>query len=97
MPYAIITTDKPDTGELRAALRPAHVAYLVERKHMLLAGGATLDSEGLAAGGLIIVDTEDAAVAESLSAGDPFRTGGLFENVRIVRWRKSFFAFEHCA
>jgi hypothetical protein len=97
MPYAILTTDKPDAGELRAQLRPAHLAYLVERKHMLLAGGAMLDAEGRPTGGLIIVDTEDAAVAESFAAGDPFKTGGLFQDVRVVRWRKTFYDHEQVA
>jgi uncharacterized protein YciI len=97
MPYAILTTDKPDAGELRTQLRPAHITYLVERKHMLLAGGATLDDDGAATGSLLLVDTEDRAVAEGLLAGDPFSVGGLFEEARVVLWRKSFFDFERCA
>ena len=40
MPYMIETFDKPDTGELRQELRPAHLDYLEDNKKLLLACGA---------------------------------------------------------
>ncbi|MES3000351.1 MAG: YciI family protein [Pseudomonadota bacterium] len=94
MPFAIIARDAPGKAELRAKLRQVHVDYLTARKGVLLAAGAMLDDAGAPIGGLLIVDTEDRAVAEEFSAGDPFTTGGVFGDVQIVPWRKSFFAFE---
>lgn len=96
MPYAILTFDKPGNGALRTELRPQHVAYLNERKHLMLVGGAMLDQEGVPHGGIIIIDTEDGSVAQDFAAADPFNKGGLFQEVKVVQWRKSFFNFENC-
>ena len=96
MPFAIMTYDKPDSQTLRAALRPAHLAYLMAHQHMLLAGGALLDQEGeRSIGRLLIVDTTQRHAAESLIGGDPFTLGGLFASVHIVPWRKAFFDRSH--
>ena len=38
MPYAIQTTDKPDSGTLRAKMRDEHIKYLDANLHRLLAG-----------------------------------------------------------
>lgn len=95
MPFAIIALDKPDSAALRASLRPAHLDYLDKRKNMMLAGGAMLDDAGQPIGGLIVIDTEDARVATAFSVDDPFNQGGLFQDVKVVRWRKSFFNFQN--
>lgn len=92
MPYAIIARDKPGSAELRAKLRPEHMAYLDQHVGKLLAGGALLEDDGSGGdGSLLIYDTDDRAEAEAFSQGDPFRKGGLFETVTIRRWRKGFF------
>ncbi|MDM0117819.1 YciI family protein [Variovorax sp. J22R133] len=95
MPFAIITLDKPDRGDLRTRIRSEHVAYLDARKHLMLAGGAMLDENSSPHGGIILIETEDRAVAEDFAANDPFNKAGLFEEVKVVRWRKSFFQFEN--
>lgn len=95
MPYVIRTRDKPGTGALRAATRPAHLAYLEPYTARILAAGATLSDDGVQPdGSLIVFDTEDRAEAENLAANDPFTLAGLFETVEVVRWRKVFFAGE---
>lgn len=96
MPFAIIAYDKPGSGPLRTQLREAHLNYLVQRKDVMLAGGAMLDEAGQPIGGLIIIDTEDRDVAERFLAADPFRTGGVFGDVQVVPWRKTFFDFHRC-
>jgi hypothetical protein len=77
MPYAIQTTDKPGTAELRLSERPAHLEYLTANQHLLLAAGALIEDDG--------------AVAEQFIANDPFTKAGLFEKVTVTRWRKAFF------
>jgi uncharacterized protein YciI len=94
MPYAILTLDKPDSDALRATLRADHIAYLVERQHMMLVGGALQDEAGQPHGGIIIIDTDDKQVADDFAANDPFTKGGLFREVKVVRWRKSFLDFK---
>jgi len=92
MPYAIQTTDKPGTAELRLSERPAHLEYLTANQHLLLAAGALIDDDGTGGkGGILLVDTDDRAVAEQFIANDPFTKAGLFEKVTVTRWRKAFF------
>lgn len=92
MPYVIRTWDKPDSGELRAASRPAHLAYLTPFASRILAAGALLDEAGTTpAGSLIVLDTEDRDEAQRLVDDDPYTHAGLFERVEILRWRMVFF------
>lgn len=92
MPYAIQTLDKPGTQDLRARTRPAHLEYLVRHQHLLLAAGALIEDDGTGgSGGILLVDTDDRAVAERFIAEDPFTLAGLFEKVTVTRWRKAFF------
>jgi len=92
MPYAIQTKDKPDSAQIRAAARPAHLEYLTRNKDKLLAAGALINDDGTGGdGGILIVDTEDRKEAERFVAEDPFTKAGLFEKVTVTRWRKAFF------
>jgi len=92
MAFAIITTDKANSGELRASHRPPHLEYLKANQHLLLAAGAMLHDDGSTGeGGILLVDTDDRAVAERFIADDPYSKVGLFEKVLVTRWRKAFF------
>ena len=95
MPYVIITRSAPATLAQREALRPAHIEHLRRHQHLLLlaAGGLLEDDGARGNGGVMLLDTEDRAVAEVFLAGDPFQQAGLFTTVRISRWRKAFFNF----
>lgn len=92
MPYVIRTYDKPDSAELRARTRPAHLAYLLPYAPRILAAGGFLEDDGSAGtGSLIVFDTEDRAEAERLVAEDPYTQAGLFERVEVNRWRMVYF------
>ncbi|MGH6885862.1 MAG: YciI family protein [Geminicoccales bacterium] len=92
MPYAILTTDKPNSAELRARVRDTHIQYLTANLHKLLAAGALTADDGTGGhGGLLIVDTDERKEAEAFIAGDPFTKAGLFEKVTVSRWRKAYF------
>jgi uncharacterized protein YciI len=95
VPYAVITTDRPNSLDIRTAHRAAHLQYLTAHQDKLLAGGAKLDDLGDGGyGGLIIIDTDDRAEAEAFINDDPFTKAGLFSGIEVVRWRKAFFNFE---
>lgn len=94
MAFIILAYDKPNSEGLRAALRSQHLAYLCAREGQMLAGGAVLDEDGNAIGGMIVVDTEDRAAAERFVSNDPFTTGGVFGSIQILAWRKTFFDHE---
>lgn len=92
MPYAILTTDKPNSAELRARVRDTHIEYLTANMHKLLAAGALINDDGSGGhGGILIVDTDDRKEAEAFIAADPFTKAGLFEKVTVTRWRKAYF------
>ena len=46
MPYAILTTDKPDHLHVRNENRPVELEYLVANQHRLLAAGALIEDDG---------------------------------------------------
>lgn len=92
MPYAILTTDKPNSAELRAKLRATHIEYLTANMHKLLAAGALTADDGSGGhGSVFLVDTDERKEAEAFIAGDPFSKAGLFEKVTVSRWRKAYF------
>ncbi len=95
MPYVIVTKDKPDSLDLRTSVRGVHLEYLVTNKDKLLAAGAMIEDDGTGGhGGVLIVDTDDRAEAETFIENDPFTKAGLFESVTVSRWRKAFFNYE---
>jgi uncharacterized protein YciI len=92
MPYAIMTTDKPNSAELRAKVRDTHIEYLTANMHKLLAAGALTGDDGSGGyGGILIVDTDDRKEAEAVIVQDPFTKAGLFAKVTVSRWRKAYF------
>lgn len=91
MPFMIETFDKPGTLALRAATRPAHLAFLAAHARLLIACGGKLDDDGEPlGGGLYIVALESRAEAEAFLAADPLAQAGLFARVEITRWREGY-------
>lgn len=90
MPYMVIADDRPATAELRARIRPAHVAYLESHLDTLIGAGAMLADDGVTAcGSLYLIDTDSRAEAESFVANDPFMKEGVFSGFVATRWRKA--------
>lgn len=91
MPFIIETFDKPGHAQLRKETRAAHLAYLDQHKHLLLACGAKLADDGAdLGGGLYVVALESREEAQRFIESDPFFTARLFERVNITRWRKAY-------
>lgn len=82
---AMIYLDYPDAFERRAALRPAHLAYLAEHAKDLKAAGPLLDAQGRPCGSLLVFETHDLAALEALAAGDPYVTEQIVETVRVLQ------------
>ena len=90
--FIVLTTDKPDSAQVRADNRPEHIAYLESFGEKLVAGGATLSDDGESmTGSFLLIDVEDRAAAEDFANNDPFAKAGLFAKTEIRRWRKVFF------
>lgn len=88
MLFVIHCLDKPNQGELRAATRPAHLAYIAGFADKVVQGGPTLSDDGeTMTGSLIVVDLESPEAAAEFSRNDPYTQAGLFESVTIQRWK----------
>lgn len=89
MPYfAIHCIDKPDTAELRAATRPAHLAHINALRDDVLVAGPLLRPDGRAMGSLMIIAFEDRDAAVAFAAADPYHLAGLFETRSVTNWHK---------
>ena len=81
--------DKPDSLALRQANRAAHLDYHKPHLQQIMLAGPTLTEDGQGmTGSVFIVDCADRAAVETLFAGDPYVTAGLFEALLIRPFRK---------
>jgi uncharacterized protein YciI len=85
--FALVCIDKPNTREIRAANRPAHLEHL-DGSGVVALAGPFLDAEGNPTGSMIVLDVADMAAAEAWAAADPYAKAGLFESVTIRAWKK---------
>lgn len=89
MPHFLVQCwDKPDSLELRAATRPAHLDYLAASPVKVVLAGPMLTDEGQPKGSLLVVEADDRQAAEAFAAADPYAKAGLFERVDIIAWRQ---------
>ncbi|MEZ5720916.1 MAG: YciI family protein [Paracoccaceae bacterium] len=84
--YAIICTDKDGALETRKANRDAHLAYAAATPVVL--AGPFQNEAGDMIGSLLLVDVATRAEAEAWAANDPYAKAGLFQKVRIERFKK---------
>jgi uncharacterized protein YciI len=91
MPYfAIHCIDKPESGDLRAATRPAHLAHIHALGDAVLIAGPLLRPDGRAMGSLLIIDFDDREAAVAFANSDPYHQAGLFESRSVTNWHKVF-------
>jgi len=89
MLFAIFCTDKPDSAEIRAANRPAHLDYVRTVIDQVVLAGPTLTDDGQAmSGSLLVMEFADLAAAQAFADDDPYNRAGLFECVVIRPWKK---------
>lgn len=85
--YVIVALDKPNSRDLRAATRQAHLDY-ADASGAVVMAGPFLDEDGAMTGSMLILDLPDRAAAEAWAAADPYATAGLFESVTIRAWKR---------
>jgi uncharacterized protein len=90
MLFAVIFTDKPNHGELRAAHLQAHIAWLEQNKDVIPVGGS-LRHELLQVpkGGLWIAEAQSKQQLDELLKSDPFYIAGLRQSYEILYWSKA--------
>ncbi len=98
MLYAIFGQDVADSLERRLAARPAHVARLQalqEQGRLILAGPfPAVDAVDPAAAGfsgsLIVAQFSTLAEAEAWTQADPYMAAGVYAQVVVKPFRKTF-------
>lgn len=86
--FVVYNRDAPDTGALREATRPAHVAFMKGLGTRAKAGGPLLAEDGeTKIGGMFIVEAASLAEARAIAAADPFARAGLFAHSHVDEWR----------
>lgn len=86
--FAIHCIDKPDSADLRAETRPAHLAHINAFKDQVLVAGPLLRPDGRAMGSLLIMEFEDRDSAIAFANADPYHLAGLFESRSVTNWHK---------
>lgn len=88
MLFALICIDKPNSGALRAQVRPQHLAYIETQGSKVVMAGPFLSEDGKAmTGSLIVYEASTIEDARHFSASDPYSKAGLFADVDIRPWR----------
>jgi len=96
--YAIIGNDVPNSLDKRITARPAHVARLQELQsqgRLLLAGpfpAVDAVEPGAAgySGSLIMAEFASLAAAQDWANADPYVAAGVYAQVRVQPFRKTF-------
>ncbi|MFT6773751.1 MAG: hypothetical protein ACJA1L_001461 [Paracoccaceae bacterium] len=86
MTFILIARDKPGHIETRKANRDAHLAY-VAATGVATFGGPMIDEGGVMCGSVLMLATDDRAVAEAWAAADPYALAGLFDSVEITAFK----------
>ena len=90
MLFAVIFTDKPGHGALRAQHLEAHIRWVAAHgDHILVAGSLRTEPGLVPKGGLWIVEAPSKAFVMELMQSDPFYTCGLRQDVEVLHWSKA--------
>jgi len=88
--FAVLFTDRPDLGELRAQHLQAHIEWLERNKDVIPVGGSLRQELGqVPRGGLWISEANSKNQLEDLLKTDPFYIAGLRQSYEILHWSKA--------
>ena len=90
MLFAVIFTDKPGRGELRATHLQGHIAWVDANKdRVLVAGSLREEPRDTPKGGLWVVEAETKESVFDLMKSDLFYACGLRQDVEVLHWSKA--------
>ena len=90
MLFAVLLTDKPGHGALRAQHLDAHVQWVADQKATVrVAGSLRREPTDTPVGGLWVVEAACPADVHLLVQTDPFFTCGLRQGVEVFHWSKA--------
>lgn len=90
MLFAVLFTDKPGHGALRAEHLEAHVQWVAQHQDTVrVAGSLRVEPTAVPKGGLWIVEAPSRDAVMALMQTDPFWTCGLRQGVEVLHWNKA--------
>jgi len=88
--FAVLFTDIPGLGELRARHLQAHIEWLELNKDAIPVGGSLREELGqVPRGGLWISEASSKNQLDDLLKTDPFYIAGLRQSYEILHWSKA--------
>jgi uncharacterized protein YciI len=91
MLYAVLFEDDDAHADTRAEFMADHLAFLESNAGLIHAAGPLSDTEDDSpAGGLWLVEADDARAVRELVETDPFWPTGLRKSVRVLQWTRVF-------
>jgi uncharacterized protein YciI len=89
MLFCIFGIDKPNMGETRAKVMPAHVEYLSNAPiKLVMSGPLTSDDGDAIVGSLYVVEAEGRAAIEEFCENDPLIQADVWEYSQIRAFNK---------
>lgn len=90
MLFAVLFTDKPGHGALRAEQLQAHIDWVdAHKEQVLVAGSLRHEPSDVPKGGLWVVEAPSKQAVMDLMSSDPFYTCGLRHSVEVLYWSKA--------
>jgi len=91
MIYAVFFEDDSDQAHRRDEFMAAHLSFLESNAGAIQAAGPLHNAlDAAPAGGLWLVQADEAAAVRALVEADPFWPTGLRKSVRILEWTQVF-------
>ena len=89
MHYVVHCIDRPGAVPDRLHHYEAHKAYLATAPARILVSGPLLAEDGVTmVGSFFLIEADDRGRVEAFNRNDPFRTAGIWAEVRIDRFLK---------
>ena len=91
MKYAVLFEDNDEFAHMRPKFMAAHLQFLGDNSDRIETAGPMKDTaSGEPAGGLWIVEAEDAQQVRALVESDPFWPTGLRKSIQILEWTQVY-------
>lgn len=91
MKYAVLFEDNDEFAHKRQEFMADHLRFLQDHADRIESAGPLKNARsGDPAGGIWIVDADDADAVEALIEADPFWPTGLRKSVRVLAWTQVF-------
>lgn len=91
MKYAVLFEDNDEFAHMRPKFMADHLQFLGDNSDQIEAAGPLKDAATTdPAGGLWIVEADNAGQVQALVEADPFWPTGLRQGIRILEWTQVY-------